>query len=186
MRNAIVVPVALVLAGCNPYVAAVGVVSQTYGVATDQRSVSGQFDDTEIEAEIQAALLQSPVSGTDSIDVYSRRGVVLLAGVVPPGSQAGAAAVRIARATQGVSRVETFFVPARDSKLGDIELKEKIKAAFVADPDVSESQVAIGVYGGHVVLDGVVDSPEQSDRFVEDARNVGGVLSVRSYIQLSR
>jgi osmotically-inducible protein OsmY len=185
MRKSMVLLV-LALAGCNPYVAAVGVVSQTYGVATDERSVSGQVGDTEIEAEIKASLLQSPVSGTDSIDVFSRRGVVVLAGVVPPGSRAGAAAVKIARETSGVVRVETFFVPERASKLGDFELQEKIKAAFIADPDVAESQVAIGVYNSNAVLVGVVDSPEQIDRFVDDARGVSGVMSVRSYIQIKR
>ncbi len=172
------------LAGCNPYVAAVSAVSETYSVTTDERSVSTQVADAEIEAQIQAGLVESPTPGTSGIDVFSRRGVVVLAGVVPPGSSAGSAAVQIARATPGVKRVETFFVTAQPSKMTDFEIKEKIKGAFIADPGVIAGQVAIAVYAGHAVLVGVVDSPEQIEEFVNDASSVGGVVSVRSYIQV--
>jgi len=173
------------VAGCNPYVAAVSAASATYGAATDERSLSTQISDTDIEAQIKAALLQSPVSGTDGISAYSRRGVVVLTGVVPPGSTAGTAAVQIARGTPGVKRVETFFVTAQPSKLDDFEIKEKIKAAFIADPSVTAGQVDIAVYAGHVVLIGVVANPEQIDRFINDASGVSGVVSVRSYIQVA-
>jgi len=173
-------PLAAALAGCNPYVAAV---SATYSVVTSERSVSTQVTDTGIEAQIKASLVASPVQGTGSLDVICRQGVVVLAGVVPPGSPAGIAAVRIARDTPGVSRVETFFVESRPSIVSDLELKEKIKATFIADPNVIAGRVDVAVYAGHVLLVGVVADPEQAHRFVEDARSVGSVRSVRSYIQ---
>lgn len=187
MRNstAVVLSASLALAACNPYMAAIGVVSQTYGVATDERSLSTQASDTETEASIKTSLLESPVSGTSSISVTCRRGVVVLAGVVPPGSEAGRAAVRIARQTSGVRRVETFFVASRPSEAGDIELEAKIKAAFVADPSVNSDQVSASVYGGHAVLIGIVGNADQIDQFVQDARSVNGVVSVRSYIQIA-
>jgi hyperosmotically inducible protein len=173
------------LAGCNPYMAAVGVAAQTYAVATDDRSLSTQASDAEIVAQIKASLIESPVQGTGSLNVFCTRGVVVLAGVVPAGSPAGPAAAEIARATPGVSRVETFFVTAQPSLVNDLEIKEEIKAAFVADPSVEESQVDIGVYAGHVVLVGLVGSVETAEQFVADARSVEGVASVRSYIQLT-
>jgi hyperosmotically inducible protein len=172
---------ALLGAGCNPYVL---VVSQTYGVATDARSVSTQMSDDEIEAKIKAALVQSAVSGTDFLGVYSRQGVVVLDGVVPPGSQAGATAVQIARSTAGVVRVETFFVESEPSKAADVELEAEVKAALVADPNLIAGRVDIDVFSGHVILIGVADSPAHIDEFVADARAVPGVRSVRSYIQL--
>jgi len=82
------------LAGCSPYVLAV---KETYEVATDPRSLVTQATDTQAELQIKAALLASPVRGTSGIDVYCRQGVVALVGVVPPGSQAGQAAVSIVR-----------------------------------------------------------------------------------------
>jgi len=172
------------IAGCNPYMAAVSVISTSYGVATDERSMETQASDTEIETKIEADLLQSPVAGTGSLTVYCRQGVVLLAGVVPRGSSAGSAGVRIARATSGVRRVETFYVSDQPSKTDDLELEGKVKEAFVADPNLMARQVSVLAYGGHVALVGVVDGPEQIDAFVDDARGVSGVRSVRSFIQI--
>jgi hyperosmotically inducible protein len=182
---AVVLGLGTFLAGCNPYMAAISAVSETYSVATNPRSVGTQVSDTEIVADVKAALVESPVAGTDGISVYCQQGVVVLTGVVPPGSDAGMAAVRIARATQGVARVETFFVASRPSHVDDLELEAQVKAAFVADSNLKEGQVSVAVYAGHVVLIGVVDSPEQAAQFVSDARAVDGVVSVRSYIQLS-
>ena len=109
MRTELVVllMLVLVLAGCNPVVLAA---KETYDVAADPRSIATQATDTEVEVQIRAALLASPVSGTSGLDVYCRQGIVVLAGLVPLGSQAGRAAVDIARQTSGVKRVETFFV----------------------------------------------------------------------------
>jgi osmotically-inducible protein OsmY len=173
------------LAGCNPYMAAVSAVSQTYEVATDERSLSTQASDTEIEADIKARLVASPVQGTGSLSVLCRRGVVVLSGVVPPGSPAGDAAVQIASARSGVRRVETFFVASEPSEASDLEISGKIKAAFIADSNVIADQVTARVYNGHVVLVGVVSSWQQAQQFVDDARSVGGVVSVRSYIQVA-
>jgi osmotically-inducible protein OsmY len=175
---------ALTAAACNPYMAAVSAVSTTYGVATDPRSVGVQASDTEIEAEIKASLLASSVPGTSGLSAYCRQGVVVLTGVVAPDSQAGRAAVALARDTAGVRRVETFFVASRPSTTGDLELAGQIKAAFFADPSLSARDVDVAVYAGHAVLIGVVESEQQVEEFVHDARSVDGVVSVRSYIQL--
>jgi osmotically-inducible protein OsmY len=77
MRTFSRLTLAAVLAGCNPYVAAV---SATYSVMTSERSLSTQVTDTEIEARVKASLLQSPVQGTEPLDVICRQGVVVLAG----------------------------------------------------------------------------------------------------------
>ena len=182
MRTKHVLPLMLVaaLAGCNPYVLAI---KETYDVAADPRSLVTQATDTQAELQIKAALLASPVRGTSGIDVYCRQGVVVLVGVVPPGSQAGQAAVSIARQTPGVRRVETYFVSDRPSWTNDMEIKEEIRAILIADPVLVSSRVDIAVYAGHVVLVGVVDSRANVQRFISDARSVGGVVSVTSYIQ---
>ena len=181
MRRFLWLLLAGAVSGCNPYVAAV---SMTYGVATDARSVSTQASDTEVESAVKAGLLASPVPGTGSLTVWCRQGVVVLAGVVPPGSSTGAAAVQVARGTPGVASVETFFVADRPSETGDLEIEAEIKTAFAADPKVMEERASVGVYGGHVVLVGVVETPDRIDEYVADARSVSGVRSVRSYIQL--
>ncbi len=184
MRILLLVILPLLLAGCNPYVAAVSLTTQAYGIATDVRSVSTQAADTAIEAQIKTALLTSPVSGTANIAVYCRQGEVVLAGVLPRRSPAGFAAVQIARDTSGVRRVETFYVDAQPDTTGDFALKVQIKTTLIADPRLIAGQVDVGVYAGHVLLVGVVDSWQRVEDFREDVRSVPGVLSVRSYIQV--
>jgi hyperosmotically inducible protein len=173
----------VILAGCNPYMVATTAVKETYGTATDERSLTTQATDTESEVQIKASLAASPVQGTSGIDVFCRQGIVVLAGVVRPGSSAGQEAVRVSRATPGVKRVETYFVPSRPSWTNDFEIKEKIRATMVADPTLVSSRVDIAVYAGHVVLVGVVALREKVERFVNDARAVSGVVAVTSYIQ---
>ena len=184
MRTLLWLVLAVLLAGCNPYVAAVSLTAQAYGIATDVRSVSTQASDTAIEAQIKAALLTSPVAGTAGIAVYCRQGEVILAGVLPRRSPAGFAAVQIARDTSGVRRVETFYVDAQPDMAGDLALKARIKTNLIADPRLISGQVDVGVYAGHVLLVGVVDTWQRVEDFREDVRSVEGVLSVRSFIQV--
>lgn len=180
MKHTLPLMLAVALAGCAPYALAV---KETYEVATDPRSVLTQATDTQAEVQIKAALLASPVKGTSGIDVYCRQGVVVLVGVVPQGSQAGQAAVAIARQTPGVTRVETYFVPSRPSWESDIGIKEQIRATLIADPALVSGRVDIAVFAGHVVLVGVVNSQASVQRFISDSQSVPGVVSVTSYIQ---
>jgi hyperosmotically inducible protein len=177
-----VVPLMLVvaLAGCSPYVLAA---KESYEVATDPRSLVTQATDTEAEVQIKAALVASPVNGTSGLDVYCRQGVVVVAGMVPSGSQAGRAAVDIARKAPNVKRVETYFVSRRPSWENDVAIKEQIRAVLVADPVLVSSRVDIAVYAGHVVLVGAVASRANVEKFISDARSVSGVVSVTNYIQ---
>jgi osmotically-inducible protein OsmY len=184
MRQLVGVLLVAGLAGCNPYLAATSVVHETYGVATDLRSLSTQESDTQAEIQLKAALLASPVRGTSGIDVYCRQGVMVLAGIVPPGSAAGQEAVRLARQTAGVKRVETFFVSSRPSWTSDFEIKEEIRAKLIGDPSLISGRVDIGVYGGHVMLVGVVGSEATVRQFTAIARSVSGVLSVTSFMQI--
>jgi osmotically-inducible protein OsmY len=183
MKQVLFFALVATLAGCNPYMAATAVVHETYGVATDLRSLPTQETDTQAEVQLKASLLASPVQGTSGIDVYCRQGVMVLAGVVLPGSSAGQEAVRLARETPGVKRVETYFVSNRPSWTSDFEIKEQIRAKLIADPALTSGRVDIGVYAGHVVLVGVVAAAQVAQKYVADARTVGGVVSVTSFIQ---
>lgn len=183
MRQLLRIMLVVGLAGCNPYLAATAVVHDTYQAATDLRTLSTQETDTQAEVQLKAALLASPVRGTSGIDVYCRQGVMVLAGVVPSGSSAGQEAVRLARETPGVKRVETFFVSTRPSWTSDLEIKEEIRAKLIADPSLISGRVDVGVYAGHVMLVGVVSSTEKAQQFATIARSVSGVVSLTSFIQ---
>ena len=177
MRGLVLVT-ALALAGC------VTVASTAYQSATDERSVAAQADDTAIAVKIRKGLLDSGVKNLLALDVFSQQGVVVLAGVVEPGSKAGEQGVAIARGVAGVRRVETYFLPGQPSKVSDFAISAKLKARVVGDGDLKASQVDWSVIAGHVVLVGVVDRQAKIDAAVRHARAIDGVQAVRSFIQL--
>jgi osmotically-inducible protein OsmY len=178
MRQAWLLLAALLLSGCTT------TVYLTYEIATDERSVERQHLDTEIELTVKTRFLESPVKGTGWIEVFCRQGVVVLTGVVEPGSPAGPEAVAIARRMPGVKRVETFFVPSRPSLVSDYTIKLKLGARVVSDWDLRFSQVSSCVLAGHVVLVGVVDREEKATKIVAHARATSGVVGVKSFIQV--
>lgn len=117
----------VLLTGCFGMAAREG-----YGVATDQRSVGKQIDDAGIRGQIKKDLLQSSVEGTDKISVFCRNGIVVLAGVVANGSDAGTEAVRIARQVQGVKKVETYFLPSQQSRISDLRSRRRFTLRWLA------------------------------------------------------
>lgn len=179
MRHAwLVVTLLLLLNGCTT------ALYFTYEVATDQRSFETQHLDTGIAGTIKAGLLESDVKGTGWIEVYCRRGVVVLTGVVERGSPAEREALAVARRVEGVKRVETFFVPSRPSLMSDYAIKLKINARVVADWDLRLSQVSTSVLAGNVVLVGVVDREDKVTKMLAHARATGGVVAVKSFMQV--
>jgi osmotically-inducible protein OsmY len=77
--------------------------------------VGVQLDDGRIWGQSKMGLLQSSVEGTNKISVFCRNVIVVLTGDVTSGSKAGTEAVRIASQVQGVSKVETYFLPSQPS-----------------------------------------------------------------------
>jgi osmotically-inducible protein OsmY len=157
-----------------------------YDAATDQRSVGKQADDNMIWGQIKNDLLQSGVKGTEQISVFCFNGIVVLAGVVAKGSEAGTEAVRIAHRVQGVKKVETFFLPSQQSLISDFEIKEKIHFKMVGDSDLMAAQVDMTVIDGHVVLVGVVSSRAKVEKIIAIARATDGVKAVKSFIQVKQ
>jgi osmotically-inducible protein OsmY len=179
VRQAWLPLIALLLTGCTTtlYV--------TYEVATDQRSLETQHLDVGIAGTIKTELLESKVKGTGWIEVYCRRGIVVLTGVVERGSAAEREAIAIARRAEGAKRVETYFVPSRPSLMSDYTIMVKLNARVIADWDLRFSQVSTSVLAGHVVLVGVVDREDKVQKLVNYARTTGGVVAVKSFIQIA-
>jgi osmotically-inducible protein OsmY len=171
---------AFLLSGC------IAMGTKGYDVATDERSVGKQTDDAAIWGQIKNSLLQSDVKGTDSISVFCRNGVVVLAGVVANGSQVGTEAVRIAHQVQGAKKVETYFLTSQRSRMSDFEIKEKIHFKMVGDSDLKADQIDMTVINGHVVLVGVLGSSGKAEKVIAIARATNGVKAVKSFIQVAQ
>ncbi len=179
MRHLLAPLLAALLAGC------LTVAKTGYETATDERSLATQKADTQIVLSTKKNFLESSVKGLGGLDVFCRNGVVVLAGVVEPGSPARSEAVNIARRVEGVKGVETYFVPNRPSALNDFTIKQKINAKLVGDTDLKAGQVDMSVLAGHVVLVGVVDRREKIEKIIAHARSIDGVVAVKSFIQVA-
>jgi osmotically-inducible protein OsmY len=178
MKQFVFLILAVLLSGCFT------IASQSYQVATDERSVGKQIDDTVIWGTIKNDLLQSNVEGTNGISVFCHKGIVVLVGVVAHGSEAGREAVKIAHKTQGVRKVETYFLASQLSRTNDFEIKEKIYFKMVGDMDLKADQVDMAVIDGHVVLVGVVSSRAKVEKIIAIARDTKDVKVVKTFIQV--
>jgi len=98
--------------------------------------------------------------------------------------QIGDRAVAVARAVEGVKRVETYFLPGQPALLQDLQITAKIKARIIGDGALRISQVDMAVVAGHAVLTGVVDRPEKIEQIIRHARAVEGVVAVKSFLQI--
>ena len=106
MRRWLAPLAALLMTGC---------IGTVYEAATDERSLGTQAEDAKIATSIRTSLLNTNTKALSALDVFCYQGLVVIAGVVEPGSPLGDQAVRIARGASGVKRVETYFLPQQPS-----------------------------------------------------------------------
>ena len=139
-------------------------------------------DDKVITTKIKKGFFDSVIPAL-GLSVFCHQGLVVLAGVIAD-PQIGDKAVAVARAVEGVKRVETYFLPGQPAPLQDLQITLKIKAKIIGDGALRVSQVDMAVIAGHAVLTGVVDRPEKIDQIMRHARAVEGVVAVKSFLQL--
>lgn len=156
-----------------------------YGVARDERTVGTIVDDRVIITNLKKELLVMNSSEGYATKVYSYSGRVFLVGEVAPTFRDRA--VEQAHRTSGVRSVATHWFNPGVGKTGDdIVIESKVRSALIADGSLSSTQIDSEVYGGHVVLLGVVGSQADSKRATDVARKVGGVRSVTTYIMIDK
>ena len=66
----------------------------------------------------------------------------------------------------------------------DIELENKVNAAFKIDPNVSRFQLSVTVRNGVVTLEGIVGNETEKLQAIEAAEHIQGVKVVESKITL--
>jgi osmotically-inducible protein OsmY len=148
-----------------------------------------------ITTKIQAQYFVSPDIKPWNVDVTTTSGgVVELRGEVDD-AMAKSEALRIARATEGVSRVEDYLrvrdetAPAADVAALDITnsdpwITAKVQAKYFLDPDVKALDVDVTTSDGVVTLTGTVDSEAERRHAVAIARNTDGVRDVRDDLRV--
>jgi hyperosmotically inducible protein len=163
----------------------------TEGVAD---TITGPIDDARVTTMIQAKyFLDSTVKGR-RINVDTADGVVTLRGEVASEDER-AQALGLARATEGVRRVEDALTvdaglapsaPARvpvptgttGAHIEDAVLAGNVRATLAADSSQDETAIDVSAKDGVVLLQGTVSSEAAKARALTAARGMEGVVQV--------
>ena len=152
-------------------------------IVKDQRDLSAQSADKGIESKIKTQLVQENASKSLDVNVYSFLGHVYLIGDVDAGYRAFAE--KTARSVPGVKQVTTHWFPVGSAnRATDSQIEAAIDTNLLFAKDVASTQVNVDVWGGHVVLLGLMASQADIDRAMSEVRGVSGVKSVTSYLRV--
>lgn len=152
-------------------------------IANDQRDLSTQSSDKQIESKIKSELMQESPSGALNINVYSFLGRVYLVGDVD--AKYREFAEKTARSVEGVKEVTTHWFPVgTSSRVTDTRIETAIDTNLLFASGVPSTQVHVDVWGGNVVLLGLMASQEDINRAMREVRGVAGVKSVTSYLSV--
>jgi hyperosmotically inducible periplasmic protein len=152
-----------------------------YGVARDERNVVDMATDKAATTEIKAKIMDRDRMKGLAVKVYCFVGQVALLGQLDD-EDFQEFAVATAHAANGVKGVTTYWEPVtQESTLAaDVEITARIRAALVADKQLSSTQMELEVFAGKVYLLGMVRSRQDVDRAVAHAKTVAGVIEVVS------
>jgi osmotically-inducible protein OsmY len=138
--------------------------------------------DEQIASALHAAFLRDPRVAAYEVRADANGGAVTLRGVVD-NLRAKRAALQVARATTGVTRViDRMRVRAPSTKDGDIA--KSIRAAFERDPYVERYEILVSVNDGTAYLRGTVDSFYEKMRADQIAASAKGISDVRNNLSV--
>lgn len=158
-----------------------------YEAATDERRLGTFVDDAVIRRKIQAKILghkdNKIKKSVISLSVSVHRGRVVLVAELADMS-VGQECIRIAKDTEGVLKVSSYFLPEREGWYDDTKMQAEVKGRFLKDKELKGFQVEVTVIQGHVVLAGFVADSFKKAKCIDLARGVEGVVKVVDYIQV--
>ncbi len=150
-------------------------------ITEDERPLSTQYDDAGIKTDIAAALLKENATQANGVNVHCFNGQVFLVGEADKAFRNFA--LKTASETDGVIHVTPhWFPPGTGDSIDDTALEAKVDAALLFTRDLPSAQVAVDVWGGHVVLTGMMANQAGIKKTISVAKGVQGVRSVTSYL----
>lgn len=132
--------------------------------------------DSEILADIEAALLADPATESFEVGTSVKKGVVTLTGTVDSWQEKQLAAT-VAKGVKGVTDVKNEIKVEYKSTRPDKEIKAEIERRLKWDVWVDESLLEVNVQNGTVILTGNVGSAAEKSRAFADSW-VNGIKSV--------
>ena len=123
------------------------------------------------------------VDGEKALQVhaYCFDGIVYLIGAIND-TKFRDFAVKTSKGIDGVKSVKTHFVKETDTGTADLEIVATVKAALIAEGDISATQIETQVMNGEVVLVGMVRSSADEKLAIKIAKGIDGVKKVTSYL----
>lgn len=152
-----------------------------YESARDERSVGDQATDKKISLTIKGDLADRDAKKALSVHVYCFLRHVYLIGAIND-RQFRDFAIKTARKTDDVKKVTPYFVKETDTTADDLETATRVRAALIADGDLSSTQVETEVMNGEVVLVGMVRNKADARLAVKIAKGTKGVRTVKSFL----
>lgn len=174
------------LSGCLA-VAAVGTGASVGYVASEDRTVKENFDDTVFCGQINALWTQFNSQLNDNLDCHSYQGRVLVTGEVPSEDWRDEAINR-AKQVSGVKEVydEITIGPGNGftGNAHDIYVTQHLKAELLTAGDVHSTNYIVTTANGVVYIIGTARDEAELNRVVDYGRNMDGVKRVVSYIRI--
>jgi hyperosmotically inducible protein len=142
---------------------------------------AARYDDASIKTSITSQLLKIDASKANDVNVHCFNGHVFLIGEADEAFREKA--VDEAEAAAGVVHVTTHWFPTGTaSTADDAAVENAIEAGKVFSDDIDSRRVAVDVWGGNVVLTGIVSRQAEIDRAMRTIRAIDGVKRVTSYL----
>ena len=174
------------LSGCAP--AAVGIGSAAIAAGTTEKGLSTSVGDTVIFAKLKDKFIKSDQSLVTGISSSVNNGSVLLTGRVETQEQKFLA-TKLAWEIKGVSEVVNEVVvsqkPSLKDRAKDVSAGAQLRAALIADKNVSSLNYSFDVVDGVIYLSGVAEDAAERDRVIAHAQKVKFAKNVVNYTILS-
>jgi osmotically-inducible protein OsmY len=174
------------LSGCLP-VAVVGSGASIGYVATEDRSLKENMDDTVICAQINRLWVQVDSKLNDDLDCHPYQGRVLVTGQVP-NQRWREEAIDRANQVPGVKEVYDEITVGPGSSFvnntHDGYITQHLKAELLTASDVHSNNYIVTTTNGVVFIIGTARDQAEIDRVIDYGRNMNGVKRVVSYIRI--
>lgn len=156
-----------------------------YDVAVEERNVATYSSDKKISFVIEEQFLKDDAIKYMDFDAYSYEGHVYLIGEYESHTQVDRA-VAIAKSTEGVRTVTTYFLPKRaEDHCGttdNVEISATLRHKLISDEDIWSTNIDIEMIQCNVVLLGIVGTSQQKAAAIAHAKETPGVRNVKSFI----
>jgi hyperosmotically inducible protein len=150
-----------------------------------ERTYGEVVDDASITAAVKSKLVWSKYIDSQSINVETNSGKVILKGSADSNASRDLAK-NLAMNTRGVTSVDNQLTvddkkpKSVEQVISDTWITTKVKSTFMYSDNVSNHDIAVTTSNGIVTLTGKVDSGAEHALAIEFAQNVRGVKSVNA------